>query len=161
MNKPKRLSLKEKGFCEDYVLNRGNGTQAAFKNYNVKTRQMAAVIAHETLKRPKVIQEIERLMDSKNITDDFMMQKLKEGLESPVVTAFKGEVIESDVADQNIRHKFFQDAAKMKGWLRDDININTANIDVEVENLSEQDTKKLLKQLLNETNSRPKVDSPK
>ncbi len=158
-SKPKRLSLKQKSFCEEFVNNKGNGTEAAVKSYNVKTRGMAAVIAHNNLKKPRVIQEIENLMDDNDITDGYMMQKLKEGLESPVVSSYKGEATETGIPDQNIRHKFFQDAAKMKGWLKDDINVNTANIDVEVENMSPQDIKRLLKQLLNETTQRGKVDS--
>lgn len=49
---------KQKGFAKDYVET-GNGRQAALRNYNVKSPEVAAVIASENLTKPNVRDLIE------------------------------------------------------------------------------------------------------
>lgn len=44
---------KQRGFAKDYVES-GNGTQAALKNYDVKSPEVAKVIASENLTKPNV-----------------------------------------------------------------------------------------------------------
>lgn len=146
----KRLSLKEKGFAQDFVFGKdpGNGTQAAMENYNVKTRKSASVIATKVLQRPEVQTEIETIMENHKITDPFLMKRLKEGLNAKVVTKYESEATETDIADQNIRHKFWQDAAKMKGWLKDRLDVRSFNIDIELESLSKEEFADLLKSVL-------------
>jgi Fe-S oxidoreductase len=58
-----KLSFKEKQFSKEFVETKGNGTEAAFRVYNTKNKNSAAVIASHNLQKPKVQQEIESLME--------------------------------------------------------------------------------------------------
>ena len=59
-----KLTIKERGFVKDYLAN-GNGTLAALKNYDTKNENTAAVIAHENLRKPKIVKAIgDRLDDN-------------------------------------------------------------------------------------------------
>lgn len=56
-----KLTKKQKGFVDDYVLSE-NGTQAALKNYDIqseKPEKVASVIATENLAKPSIIEAIE------------------------------------------------------------------------------------------------------
>lgn len=54
----KRLTKKEKAFAQEY-LETGVGTTAALKVYDTEDYNTAGVIAHENLKKPKVIAYLE------------------------------------------------------------------------------------------------------
>jgi phage terminase small subunit len=143
----KKLSLKEKGFCKDFIETK-NGTEAAFKNYNVKSRANAGGISAHNLAKPRILNEIDRLMEEQQITEPFLMKTLKEGLKATVVSNFKGDVEETEIPDHDTRHKFFQDAAKMKGWMKEQVDIRSMNIDIELEDMSKEELSNLLKGLL-------------
>ena len=147
----KKLTLKQRKFTKEFINTEGNATEAAFRTYNVKDRRMACLMGWRNLQKPFIKAEIERLLESSDITDEFLMQKLKEGLNSNVVASYKGDASQTDVPDQNVRHKFFQDAAKMKGWITNDTEVKNLNIDMEVENLDKKELAQLLSQLLKET----------
>ena len=144
----KRLSLKEKGFAKDFLETKGNGTEAAFRNYNVKNRNSAAVIASQRLSDTRITNEIDRLMETADIKDETLMDKLKEGLDANHVASYRGEAQQTELPDQNIRHKFFQDAAKMKGWLKEQVDVRSLNIDLQLESMSNEQRKDLLRGLL-------------
>ncbi len=59
---------KQRGFAKDYVET-GNGTQAALKNYDTKSPDVAASIAVENLGKPKVRELIDSFAEkaTKNI----------------------------------------------------------------------------------------------
>lgn len=52
------LTKKEKGFADDY-LETGNGTQSALNNYNTESYSTAGVIAHDNLKKPKILEYLQ------------------------------------------------------------------------------------------------------
>lgn len=52
------LTRKQEGFVNDY-LDGDSGVQAALKNYDTTDYSTAGVIAHENLKKPKIIKAIE------------------------------------------------------------------------------------------------------
>lgn len=64
--KANTLSLKEKAFSVDVVKTR-NGTKSAKKIYNTKNDNVAAAIASENLRKPKIREEINRLLVDNNI----------------------------------------------------------------------------------------------
>ena len=159
----RRLSFKEKNFAKEFVVGKdpGNATQAAFDSYNVSSRKMATVLGSKNLDKPRVTQEIDRLLDSHDVTDDSLVEDLKKGLKAKITTNYKGKVKESKVADYSVRHKYFQDAAKMKGWLKETVDIRQLNIDVELEKMSPEvllhligDYKKHLKSQIYEKRNR-------
>lgn len=59
---PPRLTLKQRKFAHEYVKNGGKGTDAALAAYDVKKRITAKHLAYQTLHRPLVQEEIERLL---------------------------------------------------------------------------------------------------
>ena len=129
----------------------GNATQAAFDSYNVKNRSSAEVLGSVNLKNPRVQREIETLMEDHNITDDLMMSKLKEGLDATVVANYKGEAVETEIPDQVIRHKYWQDAAKIKElYPAEKFETRSLNIDVQLESMSPKEIAQMLKGLLKE-----------
>lgn len=59
--KTARLSHKEKGFISD-IIKGETGVQSALKNYDTDDYMTAANIASENLKKPKIIDAINRLL---------------------------------------------------------------------------------------------------
>jgi phage terminase small subunit len=57
-----KLTLKQKAFIADTVKYK-NATKSALKNYDVKNKQVARVIASENLSKPYIKKEIDRLME--------------------------------------------------------------------------------------------------
>lgn len=145
----KRLSEKQKDFAKNFVDNGGNGTQAVVDAYNVKNRDSARSYAPRLLKNPSVKAEIEMLLDKHEMTDDYAMTVLKEGLEAKVVTNYKGEAKETDIPDHDTRHKYFQDLAKFKDMYPADKNLNmNLNLDAQLEGLSKAEIINLLKETI-------------
>lgn len=63
------LTKKEKGFVKDYV-ELGNGTKAALNNYDTESENIAAAIASENLRKPKIQQAIAEMLP-----DDLLAEK--------------------------------------------------------------------------------------
>lgn len=147
----KRLTDKEKNFSKEFVMGEepGNATKAAWKSYNVKNRDSAKAMGWNALQQPRVQMEIERLMEDHKITDDFMMQRLREGLNAKVVANYKGEATKTNVPDHAVRHKYWQDAAKIKEYYpADKLETRNLNIDVQLETMTKGELGKLFKQAL-------------
>ena len=141
-------TYKQKEFAKELVLGEepGNATKAALKAYNVKNKNAAAHIGCVNLKKPVVIREIDTLMEEHNIDGDLMMKRLKEGLNANIVSEFKGDVSKTKVPDLNIRHKYWQDAAKIMKLFPAERTENV-NIDIELEKLSTEELVSLFKQV--------------
>jgi len=145
----KRLSLKQRGFCKTFVENKGNATEAALANYDCSNRKMATVLGSLNLDKPMIKNEIERLMEDKQITDSVMMDKLKEGLNANVVASFQGEATESNIPDHDKRFKWWDAAAKIKNLYPATETINkNLNLDVQLESMPKEELAELLKGLL-------------
>lgn len=161
MPRLKRLSQKQKGFCKSYVETNGNNIESALQNYNCGSRNMASVIAVKNLDRKPIQEEIERLMEAKEVTNDLMIDKLKEGMEANVVATFQGDATESDIPDHDKRFKWWDAAAKIKGLYPAQETINkNLNLDVQLETMSKEELSKLLKGLLTSL-KKEQVEEPK
>lgn len=93
-------------FCQNYILEKGNGTEAAMKSFRCKNRNSAAFMASTTLKDPKVLKRINELVDKHIMTDieaDFELTK----------------VIRQD-ADFAAKNKGLEIFNKLKGRYKDD-----------------------------------------
>ncbi len=157
MPRLKRLSQKQKGFCKTFIENRGNATEAALANYNCSNRKMATVLGSLNLDKPMIQNEIERLMEEKNITDDLMMGKLKEGMDANVVSQFRGEANETEIADYDKRFKWWEAAAKIKNYFPAQETINkNFNVDLQLETMPKEKFADLLKGLLASTKNQLK-----
>jgi len=80
--KPRKLTKKQRGFVNDYVLEE-NGTKAVLNNYNAKDNIVAKGIATENLTKPYIIEAIEvkrkslrQALIDKGITEDYLADKV-------------------------------------------------------------------------------------
>lgn len=67
-----RLSKKEKGFVQAIAKGK-TGTQAVLENYDTKSENVAASIASENLRKPKIIQAVKSIADC--IPDKLLVKK--------------------------------------------------------------------------------------
>ena len=145
--KKRRLSMKEKKFAEEFVLGKdpGNATEAAMQSYNVKNRGSAAVIGARNLQKTDILENIEMMMEKHDIDDNYMVERLKEGMEAKEIANYKGEAVETSIPDHNVRFKYWDAAAKIKR-LYPNVQIDTRNlnIDVEIENMSKEELSDVL-----------------
>lgn len=146
----KKITIKQKKFIDRYIET-GNATQAAFEVFNVKSRHNAKILGWNYLQKPKVKKEVERLMEKHEVTDEFLMQRLREGLDAKVVSNYKGETEQTDIKDLNVRHKYWQEAAKLREmYPAQKVETKNVNIDVQLETLSSKEVIKLLAKEINE-----------
>lgn len=75
-------TFKQKIFAKKYVENGGNGTKAALAIYDA-TYNDASTIASGNLKKPAVINEIDKLLKEINLdTDSWIAKKLKQAVDN-------------------------------------------------------------------------------
>lgn len=96
--KPRKLSKKREGFVKDYVET-GNATEAAARNYPVKSRKVAQAVGSEILSSPIVQQAVEARKET-----------LREALERKGVTSEKiadtvSDLLEATDPDGNPDYK--------------------------------------------------------
>ncbi len=66
VKKKTTLKKKDAGFVNDYLVT-GNGTEAAMKNYGLKTKNSAGVVAHRKLRNAKIAKVIEDALSPDNL----------------------------------------------------------------------------------------------
>ena len=148
----KKITLKQKKFAEEVIKTR-NATEAALNSYNVKNRQVAAVQGYLNMKNPKILAEIERIMEEQGINDEFMMKQLKSGMKANVVASYKGDVEQTEVPDHDTRFKYLEAGMKLKDWFPSQhTESHNINIDLQLENMSKEDLSKLLGDYLKSIN---------
>lgn len=124
-----RLTKKETTFVSEFIES-GNGVKAALKAYDTENYATAGVIAHENLKKPKIIKAIEEALP-----DDLLNQIHLEGLYA-TKEVWKnnnesGEIEHvSDEADFQTRAKYLDMAYKRRGLYAPDKHVNV-NVRVE------------------------------
>ena len=142
-----KLNEFHKRFCAEYVSGEfaGNGTRSYLKVYPTKTPKYASIGAMAILKKPQVQAEILRLKEGAGLTDKFVYEKIHEGMNAKVTTAFRGRVIESDIPDYAARHKYLETAAKLLDMFPSQkIESRSMNIDIQIEKLPPAELAKLL-----------------
>jgi hypothetical protein len=115
MTEPAPLTLKQSKWLKVYIET-GNATEAAMQAYDCCSRESAAVLGHENIR--KVKGAVTALMDAKGLTDDLLMKKLLEGLDANKTEFLKwdGEFKDSrDCVDFPTRQRYLDTAIKLKG----------------------------------------------
>lgn len=77
-----KLTLKQKAFSKEYVRNKGNGTQAALKTYGATSEGVAASIASENLRKPQVLNEVQRQLDKAGMSNDMLDESTRKIIEA-------------------------------------------------------------------------------
>lgn len=62
------LTVKQHGFVKDFIALKGNGTQAALKNYDTDDDKTASVISAENLVKPRVREAILKAFERAGFT---------------------------------------------------------------------------------------------
>lgn len=70
--KKKKLYPKEKAFADKYIET-GNGTQSALEVYDTEEENVAANIAHQNLRKPKIIDYIESKLSDEMLAEKHLM----------------------------------------------------------------------------------------
>ena len=156
----KALSPKQKKWAKEFVIT-GNQTKAAVIAYpDAKSRGMATVLGFKNAHNPRVIAEVERLMEEQNITDELMMKRLKEGLDAKVVSSFRGEVEETGIPDHMTRFKYWEAGAKIKNYFpAQQVETKNMNIDVQLESMPKKDFVLMLREYLKEVQEEVKKEN--
>lgn len=110
-------TLKEKKF-KKILAETGDHILAATEAYDVTSRDSARAVASENLRKLSGIAEI---LDKHDVTDDYLAEKTKEGLEANrTISAISGKEANGgtvdfvDVPDYAVRHKYLETALKLK-----------------------------------------------
>lgn len=95
MPKEKRLSKKEKIFAEVFIKT-GNGTVAALEAYDTDKENIAANIAHQNLRKPKIQNVIQEAL-----SDDLLAKKHNDLLNASTLshTSFDKELDDEEIRD--------------------------------------------------------------
>ena len=153
----KTLTPKQRKFVKELATGKdpGNKTQAAFDSYNVKGRKQAKGVGYTTFLKPHVKKAYEELMDKHEITDDVLVEKVKEGLDANVVANYKGKITKTNSPDYAIRHKYLDTSLRLKdAYPADKVDNRNINVDLEVEAMSKEELTELLKQQLQQVSEK-------
>lgn len=83
-------TLKQKQFVKKYIET-GNGTQAALETYNTAKPSVAANIASENLRKPQVIEEVNKVLDRKGLNLEQVSESVGSILQRGVETKVTGD----------------------------------------------------------------------
>lgn len=169
MPKTDKLTVKEKTFVDAYIngkgvdqfgrKTKGNKSAAAMVAYDTKSIRNAGIIANTLNQRPRVRNEIDRLLKKHDLTDDLVFRKLKEGLDANMVSFWRGEAVPTEIPDHVARHKYLQDLLKiMSAFPPERREVHNLNVDLAVEKLPPEEMKFLLQGLLKKIHVKNKAN---
>jgi|WetSurMetagenome_2_1015567.scaffolds.fasta_scaffold957761_1 hypothetical protein len=136
----KKLSIRERKFIKGLIEGKSPSKAMVDAGY---TQYTAWAKAKEKVKEVQVSETIQALMEKRGISDDRLTEVLEKGLEatkviSALIIAKDGEGMKDansmtrdfvDVEDYAIRHKYLETGLKLKGHLRDKIDLTHGNPD--------------------------------
>ena len=139
-SKKKPLNIRERKFVKSII--EGKSAAQAMRDAGYSERMAKSCASEKLVKTSETIQQ---LMEKKGLTDDYLLQGLLEGTKatkniSCIVIAPNGEGQKDansmtrdfvEVADFPTRHKYLETGFKLKGHLRDKLDIS-GDIIVEV-----------------------------
>jgi hypothetical protein len=115
------LTIKERNFVAQYVKTK-NATEAAFRVYDVSSRDSARKIGSEKLAKL----DISGIMDEMGLSDDKLLKVLSDGLKAtkPKIIHTPGiakiDIVLTD--DYVSRHRYLEIALRLRGHLSRSIN---------------------------------------
>ncbi len=137
------MTLKQRLFAKKYVDNGGNGVQASLSIYNTKDYNTAHAIATENLQKPAVVEEINRILDSKNLSIDTNVANLATIANSTPPKGFSGqEVLKANL--ETIRLRGYDSGTK--------VTQTSVSLKAELSKKSYQELLKLHRQYTDEIN---------
>ena len=101
--KGRKPTPKQKVFAAEYVKNKGNGTQAALKAYDTDDERTASVIAVENLGKPRVQNELARLLKESDVTVKRALEKVSDAMDAETVKGEPDHAIRLRSADMSLK----------------------------------------------------------
>ena len=145
-----KLTIKQRGFIREFI-DTGNATKSALKVYGTKDYNTAKSIGCENLTKPHLAKEIKELMISNEITDEMLFSRLQAGLNAMKIAEYRGELVETNIPDHNIRHKFLDAILKLKDmYPSQKIESRNINVDMELEKMSKEEIGEMIKKAYEE-----------
>lgn len=146
-SKKRPLNIRERKFVKSII--EGKSAAQAMRDAGYSERMAKSCASEKLVKTSETIQQ---LMEKKGLTDDYLLQGLLEGTKatkviSATVIAKNGEGMKDadsmskdfiDVDDFPTRHKYIETGLKLKGHLRDKLDIS-GDIVVEVVKFGSKD----------------------
>lgn len=143
----RNITMKQRNFIKEYVET-GNATKSALKIYDTKNYNVAKSIGQENLTKPYLIEEINSLMEGRGITDEKLLEKLEAGLAAVKISEYKGKLVETNIPDLQLQHKFLDTAFRLKDMYPSQrVESRNINVDLELERMSDLERKKLIKEV--------------
>lgn len=123
------MTEKQKIFVREFCKSGDHIEAARIAGYSEISLRQAA---HENLKKPHVLAEIKARMDDAGITEEFLFEKLHQGLNATVIRVFchEGNILSSEpFIDYATRHKYLDTALQLRDMyptkkIEGDLNIN-------------------------------------
>ena len=134
-------TYKQKLFVQEYIKNKGNGTQSALKVYNTTDDNTARMIASDNLTKPIVQQELKTLLQRKELQLDRFTNKLSDIVCSEPPKGYSGADIVEAV----------KTGLKLHGVLQDRKTVTSYNLNADLEKLSTYDLIERHKKLTKDT----------
>ena len=135
------LTTKQKIFVKKYVENNGNGSKTALQVYDVKDSAVARSLASETLAKPNVKQELDRILQTKELGLNRFTDKLSDIVGSEPEKGYSG----SDIMEA------VKTGLKLHGVLAERKVSTNLNMSADFDSLSKYDLIQLHKKKLAET----------
>ena len=98
--KEQKLTMKEKGFVQDLIKTK-NPAEAVRRNYDLGSQggkqhnNTAYNIASTNLSKPKIQKELKRVLKKHDLTEDYLIDKLKESIDKGVNESARNKSIET------------------------------------------------------------------
>lgn len=128
----KKLTFKQRKWLKVY-LQTGSATDAAMQAYDCKSRETAANIGYENLRKL----DYQELLETAGVSDQTLIATLIDGLQS---TKLATSFTEADqlIPDYQVRHKYLETGLKLKKRLGPESltvqQFNTENMTLELTN---------------------------
>jgi len=117
--KKKKMTAKQTAFVKEYITTL-NATEAAMRAYDAKNRNVARVIGTENL--AKLSEPIAKVLEQQGLTNEYIAKKIKEKMEAKKPVIANGKMWPTE--DHQIQLKATELAAKLKGLLKDSVEIS-------------------------------------
>lgn len=115
----KKMTPKQKAFIKEYISTL-NATEAAYKVYDAKSRDVARRIGSENLS--KLVRPIQEVLEQQGLTNEYIAKKIKDKMEAKKPIIANGKMWQAE--DHQTQLKATELAAKLKGLLKDSVEIS-------------------------------------
>ena len=113
-----QLTFKQREFVREYISNGGNGTEAALAVYDTESQDVAANIASDNIRIPKIATAMQAALAKLELTEDNIAVAVRDALQATKIIAMGGigeDVMGEpfEIADHSTRLKAAEFAAKL------------------------------------------------